>query len=228
MKGGVVYDEIPVQLWTVFGGPPLTIGGQEVPLERRTVAELTVPTGQIVVCDALCGGDLKSLKKRFPTGQFPVVLTMMTLPGESSQRVGFASVRFNIEPPVRWRPAERFGGDWYWKMHRDNVGIPCDSWHLGFMDTAAQERLHALQSQYFKGNALAVEHAANDGHWNVHAPPEGGPNIVTFHTGVGSGVFACYVGYDVRGNIACLTCDLVAGVPRFLQMMEESRKRRGE
>lgn len=181
------------------------VGDEEVPLERKVVGALSLPSGRLVVCDVL-SGDLPPFRRTVPKGRFPVELTLAHF-SEKEVRVAYSTIRFTAAKPFRWILARRPSGDWFWKFWKRASGVPVDSWHIGFMDNATCEIAYDDFTRYFGSDPLLMEHQANGGVWNERKVSDNA-NIISFFSGMGSGVYDCYFGVLRSGKLCCLACDL--------------------
>lgn len=132
--------------WAFQDGSNVTIGEDHVPatFSMQEVADLHLPSGEIVACDPLVGPDDPAFERRVVPNSYPVVLCIARRPN-AQDRVACAIARFSDAPASRYVMATRPGQDTaslkpgYVFAYGVDSGIGC------FMDPLAARALrHAL------------------------------------------------------------------------------------
>src|SRR5215831_6754193 len=82
-------------------------------LHLRTIGELVVTSGHIVVCDPVMFPDALPLADTIPLGRYPVILSVAESSG-GDQRVACALLRLSEHPAARWEMAVPQGRSLEW------------------------------------------------------------------------------------------------------------------
>lgn len=184
-------------------GPARTPKGT-LHFSRKRVCELITTTGNLILRDIFESAQ-SPLAHAVPVGEYPLVLSLVVLPDEDSPRVASAMIEFSSARAVRWKPAHRRSrGKWLHRSITDAM-VAIDSWHLAILDVEAADALNA--SVNTKKNLLGEEHEANGGLWNAHSFPQTRANVVTCSTGMGSGAYPAYLGFDRDKQVCALVVD---------------------
>jgi hypothetical protein len=186
--------------------------------EVAYLADLVMPTGELVACDAIVSHSRYPFLRRVPPGRYPVSVTLANITRgyfAGSTMVAFARVRFSDRPIVRWEDALRVGDDpGICTVEDDFVGgYPVDSGNGGFMDRSAllyQDSLPFEESQAITWQ-LVGEIQATDGPIaegvSMVIDPSTGANVVAFMSGQGDGWYPSYWGLDEQDEPVCIvTC----------------------
>lgn len=191
---------------------------RKVTLTRYPFADLVLPSGEIVACDALVGREAPFVRTVAP-GTYPVFLTITDIAArgdKADHRVIFASVVLRAGEVVRWRIAKQRTITQYGHQgaYFVDTGTGC------FMDRAVADRLRPhlradrdyymqvveLLDQTHAADALfPVEHLTPCLNYVPELPANG--NCVMFCTGLGDGEYASYWGEDGDGEPVCLVTD---------------------
>ncbi len=105
-----------------------------------TIGKIKIPSGHIIACDPMHIDEYgKPFTQVFPTGEFPVQLSILELEGEQS--IAFARINFSDDPVTRWefallegQPSIPVGG-------RKKHGYSVDAGVGVFIDEAANKAL---------------------------------------------------------------------------------------
>jgi hypothetical protein len=180
-------------------------------LALHTVADLELPTGEIVTCDPFLV-DGAALARKVEPGAYPVTLSVASFGDD--QRVVAASVRFRSGAPVRWEAAAFAGVA---RKKGGEPGYPVDALTGAFMDVATQETIKAEPGGWptpsFKAleQQLLTDHYRPNWGWATYHPdPAARGNCVAFSSGWGDGVYSSYWGLDEAGEPLCLLTDFEA------------------
>jgi len=160
--------------------------------ETETIAELSLPDGELVVCDPfLVSGSVHAdpLRDDLPLGPHDVDVWLVDDPA-GGHRVQIAYVFFSDEEVVEWGPAG---------------ATPTDSGVLCFATPAALRR-HAQRGEAARDELDEALTAAAQPTW-FHAAKEG---LVAVSTGFGAGEYELAWGLDAVGAVACLAVDCLA------------------
>jgi hypothetical protein len=113
-----------------------TVG--RVALRRRTIADLRLSSGRLIVSDAFIF-DPTPLDAELPRGEFPVSLSITHI--ETDQRVAFAVIQFTKTPPFSWRMLAFPGQDIGTLKPDEFFGYGVDSGTGCFIDASAAQAL---------------------------------------------------------------------------------------
>ena len=182
-------------LWQAFidGHQFLTDHGEAVTTRIADAGTLVLPTGRIVVSDPILDPFQKPFTVAVPPGSYPVLLSLI------KDDVGLVMVHFAEGTPVRWQAAnpESFGVD-------SVTGCLMDQKVSRFLRKKAESDKYERFIRRFQD---AMEE--NDGLWGLYCfDLQSGANVILFRTWGGDGVFPCYFGRDVQGQLVCLVIDM--------------------
>jgi len=198
--------------WAFLDGSSAMIGEDRVPatLSVREVADLILPSGEIVACDPLVGPDEPAFERRVASGSYPVILCIARR-RNAQDRVACAVLRFSDALVSRYVMATRPDQDiaslkpGYVFAYGVDSGIDC------FMAPLAARALIARWDQEDDGDWLIgeMEQAGmyRVGWSNVSLDRQTGANMIAFESGWGDGRFASYWGPDHDGSPVCLLTD---------------------
>jgi hypothetical protein len=163
-------------------------------LHLTNVADLTIASGKLVACDGFVF-ESEPVYGEFPTGRFPVVLTVAQF--SNDQRIACAVVQFNSNPASRWEFCGSYG---------------VDSGTGSYLDPKAavllEKRLLKDPNGYLQVIAEMERRQVNTWSWaNLVLDEATGLNQILFSSGVGDGGYNCFVGYDNQGNPTKLVTD---------------------
>jgi hypothetical protein len=178
-------------------------------LIHRHIADLALPTGQLVACDAMMVIlEMEPFNMPLPRGTFPCVLSVAQL--SDDQRVAFATVRFGQNAPVTWRMMT-FGAQAVSALEEGAFfGYPVDSGTGCFMDRSAGPRLAEtmeMQEEEFFETILSEMEKTYTHTWSWLDMKFGDANLIAFDSGWGDGVYATYAGLDAQDRVAVVVTD---------------------
>jgi hypothetical protein len=183
-----------------------TVNNFNVTLYGINIGKLKVTSGRIVACDPLHIDEYGiPYTQVFPTGEFPVQLSIAKLDEEES--IAFARVNLSDEPVERWELALLEGqsplpvGDK--KMHGfsvdGGVGIFVDETAIKDLEI---DKLSSLDAPLYKE---MEQHYHFD--WRYAMYHFGQNNLAAFSTGFGDGYFGTYIGFNAKGQPCRLLTD---------------------
>jgi hypothetical protein len=178
-----------------------------VPLRRRQIGDLALPTGRLVAADPFFLDPPVAFEREFPKGVFPVFVTLAAFQEET--RVAFASLRFRDSEPVRWELLTVPGEDLAALEEGSIYGYPSESCTGAFMDAGTAEALDLLQEENLNMTERMVaeleKNYAPSWDW-ANIQLEAG-NAVAFSTGGEDALYATYAGLDASGEVAVVVTD---------------------
>lgn len=179
----------------------------EIRLSHFNVAELALPTGQLVACDPFVEPSIQPFKVSLPRGSFPVVLSIAFI--KTDQRVAFATLRFTEKVPSSWEMLTVGEQDTSTLKDGECFGYGVDSGTGCFMDLstsrALNERMAGDDNLYETlGDEMDKTYKNT---WSWLNTPIGAGNLVAFSSGYGDGFYATYAGRDSEGSIAVVVTD---------------------
>lgn len=171
-----------------------------------TIGKVKIVSGRIIACDPMHIEEYgKPFTQLFPTGEFPVQLSILKLDYEES--IAFARIYFSGDPVYKWEFALLkgqlpipVGGK---KMH----GYSVDAGVGVFIDEDAyrmlnREELTRMDAPLYK----EMEKRQHNG-WRYALFNFGEHNLASFSTGLGDGYYATYIGFDANGKPCRLLTD---------------------
>ena len=193
-------------------GEHLQALGFEILLERRRVAELVLPTGQLVACDPLSQPETEPFAREVPIGTFPVYAIVAKMRDEV--RTAYVVVEFSDQRPQNWEIAY-VRGEEPPRWNRERHGFHVESTIAALMDDQTADRL--LDVMYFGEDDDELERAvrrefrknrrsgAQVSHADVMVDARSGGNLVAFDAD--SGTYVTYFGSDADDNVAMAVLD---------------------
>lgn len=183
-------------------------------IESRQVATLKISSGEIVACDPLVFPETSAFKRRVPKGDFPVVVSLATLP-DGDERVAAARIEFVTGSVSKWEPALLPAQDPAKLTEGENFGYGVDAGTGCFMDLQTAlvfiEREKEMSSSPEFGSYYddvlsdpLEENSRSSWTWLNHCPADDDRNVVMFSSGWGDGVYSSYWGLDGEGEVVCL------------------------
>ncbi|MCE7992519.1 MAG: DUF4241 domain-containing protein [Roseivirga sp.] len=180
-----------------------------IPLELLEIGNLSVPSGQIVVCDPLLYPHMAPLTKRVKPGKYPVKIYVAKIP-DSGERYAIAKLEFDDPKAEKWVMALRAGEDINELTDKDDYfGFPVDAGLGSFLDYQSAVAYLKFESEFmkanprsniyddllakeFKKNAQAPDDPSDPGDWVNFKLPETNLNVAMFHSGFGDGTYPAY------------------------------------
>ena len=195
------------------------------PLKFLSLGEVSLPTGQIIVCDPLAHFyNSLPLDRKVKPGKYPIIVCIAKTE-DSGDRYAIVKLEFSKEKASEFHLATTEGQDVKELKHDDEFfGFPVDAGLGCFMDTETRKFYNEFDDNFMKQNPagnlyddlLADEFKKNAdlnnptdiGDWlNFSLPNKPELNIVMFHSGFGDGVYPSYWGLTTKGEICSLIVD---------------------
>jgi hypothetical protein len=173
-----------------------------------TIGKIKVISGHIIACDPLHIDEYgKPFTQVFPTGEFPVQLSIAEVAGEET--AAFARINFSDEPVVKWQLALLEGQQPLPVGDKEIHGYSVDAGVGIFMDQQATKaldtkRIWDLESKHELFKEMNKHY---HGGWRYAIYNFGEHNLAAFTTGVGDGRYATYIGFDADGKPCRLVTD---------------------
>ena len=210
----------------------MTAGGRvpkfEVTFRHQQIAELNLPTGDLVACDPFCLYTPVAFVPRVEPGRYPVSVAVAEYESKD-ERVALAILRLAEYQPVRWEMATsathgpNFNIFAPHGIYKYSVDYACGS----FMDLKTAQVLAMLMNEkepdltdpscdLMNGwlnriNELMARTYVNTWSWaNVDVETKEELNMVVFSSGIGDGAYTSYWGYDAHERLACLVLQRLA------------------
>jgi len=178
----------------------------KVSLTGIGIGKLKVPSGRMIACDPMLTEEYgKPFLENFPTGEFPVQLSIVNLDGVEA--IAFARVLFNEGPVARWEFARLKGQDQFpiggSRLHTYIVDGSLGS----FMDSIAMRSLNATEDGSYQKAIYNEVEKHRYYSWKYGLINFKNNNIAAFSAGLGDGHYATYIGYDSSGKPCRLLTD---------------------
>jgi hypothetical protein len=198
-----------------------------IPLELLPLGELSVPSGEIVVCDPLVNYGAVPLTRKVKPGTYPVTVCIAQTE-QGGERIAVAKLEFTKGKAKQWEMALIEGQDISVLNEADQYfGFPVDTGLGCFMDAETNSFYDELQDEYpeshegkdiyddliaveFKKNAKDQTNPNDIGDWlNFHLPNKPDLNIIMFQSGFGDGSYPSYWGVTENGGVCSLIIDFM-------------------
>ena len=178
-------------------------------LESMDIANINIPTGQLVACDPLTCWQVTPFAKQTMTGAYTVE-ALIAHYDSGDQRIAAASLKFNSERPARWEIAVTAEQDPDSLSDGEIFGYGVDSGTGCFMDfEAGQQLLERMEENdgYFEHMISEMDETyVHTRSWATIRPFQG-YEISIFSSGVGDGFYPSYWGFGPDSAICRLTTD---------------------
>ena len=197
----------PVLFETAFiKGTTQTVNSKIFNLYGVTVGKIKISSGHIVVCDPMHIDEYGiPFTQVFPTGEFPVQLSIAKLGNE--ELTVFARISFSEEPVEKWEFALQkgqasipVGGE---EMH----GYGIDGGVAIFIDEEVIKALNPKTVDNMDGEVFKEMEKHYHNMWKYTIYNFGQHNLAAFSTGSGDGRYATYIGFDATGKPCRLVTD---------------------
>lgn len=195
--------------------------GFDIVIHRRSVGELVMPSGKLVVCDPISSLDADPFEISLDPGTYPTHLIIAELRDE--KRLAYAVIDLQPSEVRRWElarlppTADRsiFDGT-------EEMGFSVDSTLAAFLDAETQAELLNYQQivmpedndferhiwgRINKRRRSGVGWATLDLRRDLSIPIDDGRNMLIFDAGFGEGYFSTYLGYDEENRLARIVTD---------------------
>lgn len=210
-------------------GEMISALGFDIVLHRRSLGELSLPSGELIACDPIHSLDTEPFSVKLEPAKYPVYLIIAELRDE--KRVAYAVVDLRSTTVSRWEranlsaPAEATIFE-----RRDEVGFASESSLGAFVDAeTAAELLNYHQVMMPEENDFerhlwgrvkrqrrtGVGWAGLNLHKDLKIPTGDDRNLIAFDAGYGDGYYDTYIGRDGDGKITSIVTDFEVLELRF-------------
>ncbi len=197
----------PVLFETAFiKGTTQTINNKTLYLYGVTIGKIKIRSGHIIACDPLhVDENGKPFTQIFPTGEFPVQLSIAKLNNEES--TAFARINFSNEPVEKWEFALLKGQKPIPLGGEEKYGYGVDAGKGIFIDEEAGKALlkNTVDSTFGLISQAMDKHYHK--RWKYAMYDFGNYNLAAFTTNFGDGYYATYIGFDANGRPCRLLSD---------------------
>jgi hypothetical protein len=197
----------PVLFETAFiKGTTQRVKSSTFDLYGITIGKLKIVSGHIIACDPLHIDEYGiPFTQLFPTGEFPVQLSIANLDNE--EMIAFGRINFSDEPVAKWEFALQegqkpipVGGE---EMH----GYAVDAGIVIFFDKEAKKALDEKKLTEMDAELYKEMDKHNHDLWKYAMYNVAEHNLAAFTTGLGDGRYATYIGFDATGKPCRLITD---------------------
>lgn len=202
------YDAYPAIFERAFiQGSKEKMKEAEVSLYGINIGNIKIASGRVVACDPMLFEEYgKPFTQAFPTGEFPVQLSLAKF--EKGDLIAFARIRFNDNPVQRWELALLEGQKPKPVGSEDSPAFIVDNSMACFIDKDALTALESNKEMDF-GKALNQE---MDKHYHdifrYALFSFGNHNMAAFTPGFGGDAYySTYIGFDAEGKPCRLLTD---------------------
>ena len=202
-------DTMPAIFESAFEkGISMKVDGRQVELYGRSIGDIDIPSGKLLVCDPFLIWESRPFDKVFPRGRFPVQLSIMRI--NDDERTAFARIKFSDMPVEKWEVATENGPSTI-PMSADpeqgygvegGIAVFIDSLPAQYFVSETSESMRKL-GDVFIGNPNEKTFST----WSYLVQQAGQYNFASFSTGYGDGFYSCFIGYDKNGNVCRLLTD---------------------
>ena len=173
-----------------------------IPIRKQTVANLVIPSGQIIACDPGAfqfEENQRPFHRTVPPGTYPVTVGLVQ--SGRFEIPAYLMIEFTREPPVQWALATR---------SRKRTDAATSAAHLVdsgcscFMDAEAALQIAAdWEKTIYRGRLLGVMlEALPPRPWAaIVLNSETGANLVACTSGYGDGSYSSFWGVDALGAV---------------------------
>jgi hypothetical protein len=179
--------------------------------EQRVIGELVLPTGRLVLCDALTDPQAGPLARIVEAGTFPAHVSIARLEG-GDERIAAAMLRFSEGTIDEWELAMAPNAVPLEAEETHFVGYPVESGTGSFLSAESASLLAArLESEpdFHERIAEALRARYRDTRdWaDVPIDEATGVNALLFSAGLGDGVYPSFWGLTSERRPVCLITD---------------------
>ncbi|MDG5808732.1 DUF4241 domain-containing protein [Streptomyces ossamyceticus] len=182
--------------------------GEMTVAEIQHIATLRIPSGRLVVADAMEQHSPRELIERVPPGEYPVQAAVLVgegdYHGERFPVTEQPAVRLLIgdEPPVTWEMGLSAGEDPRLLLDGHAYGFGTDGAAGSFADASGWATLSAKYRSFLMDRDGSAAENIADG--CIHtADEESGGDLVSFHTG-GDGIHPVWLGRSDSGELVAV------------------------
>ena len=197
----------PILFETAFiKGTKENLNDADLNLYGITIGKLKITSGKIIACDPLHIDEYGiPYTQVFPTGEFPVQLSIAELKGEET--IAFVRINFSDEPVAKWEMALQKGQEPLPVDGEEIHGYGVDAGIGILMDEDAskvvdQNKLINMDADLYKEMDKHSHYSWKYAMYNI-----GKHNIAAFTSGIGDGRYASYIGFDASGKPCRLITD---------------------
>ena len=191
----------PAILETAFikGTTHTTVNDKTFYLYGINIGKLKITSGRLIACDPLHVDEYGiPFTQVFPTGEFPVQLSIAKLDKEES--IAFARISFSDEPVVRWEFALQAGQQPMAVGSKKMHGFSVDGGTALFMDETGKKVLDRKTVEDMDAAVFKEMDKHYHFDWRYALYNFGDHNLAAFSTGFGDGYFGTYIGFDAAGK----------------------------
>jgi hypothetical protein len=179
--------------------------------EAHEIGVLKLPSGRLVLCDALADSTAGPLDRVVEAGSYPVLVSVARLE-DGDERIAAAMIRFSSRTIIDWELAMPPQAEPLEPGDSDFVGYAVESGTGSFLSAEAADALaHRLdEDPAFHErmvDALKVNYRETRDWAEIDIDEPGLYNGILFSTGLGDGVYPSFWGFDEDGVPVCLITD---------------------
>jgi hypothetical protein len=167
---------------------------------------IKIISGHIIACDPTLIEEYgKPLTQLFPTGEFPVQLSIAKLGEDES--IAYARILFSDEPVAKWELAVLKSQSSGKKADKEANGYVVDGGIGCFIDEEANKALDKNKVVNLDADLLKEMDKHYHHTWRYSLFKFGNNNMAAFSTGFGDGHYRTYVGVNHNGHPCRLVTD---------------------
>jgi hypothetical protein len=185
-------------------------------IEPHDVAEVTLPTGQVVGCDPLAGADdAEPFLVSVPAGVYALRAWVAVLHKDGAEwqrRVAALQLVIRDEPAARWVPALLAGQDPSALGSGSFFGYAVDAGTGTLADTAAVRALAAWDHDRIEEVYIRARYPLAPipgGVISAVTDERTGANVVAVSSGWGDGNYPTFIGYTAEGDVGSFVTDFL-------------------
>ncbi len=196
--------------------------GYDIVVHRRSIGELALPSGKLVVCDAVHGLSADPLNLDIEPGHYPVHAIIAEMRDE--KLIAYVSLSLGLEEARRWETATlpESSESTPWERRREEPGFQVDSALAAVVDADTAASIMSYQQVVMPDDDDYERHLWGRVHrrraqsvgWaniklraDLQLPARASANLLAFDAGYGQGYYKSYAGYDAEGELASLVID---------------------
>ncbi len=196
--------------------------GYDIVVHRRSIGELSLPSGQLVACDPVHGLSAEPLDLGIDAGAYPVHLIIAEMRDE--KEIAYASVSIRRREARRWELATlpKTAESTPWERQREDPGFQVDSGLAAVVDADTASAIMSykqvvmpeeddyerhLWGRIHRRRAHSVGWANLSLRSDLELPAPSTANMLAFDAGYGDGWYTCYAGYDREDHLVSVVID---------------------
>lgn len=199
--------------------------------ELLNIGDVSFPTGEIVVCDAMCNlgiknNMLKSFINKVDPGNYPVTISVAKS-GIYKDKYIASKVSFNEKVPVQFEVAIKYGDVLKDLKQDETYGFNVESKLACFCDKQVEELYECYLNEWYEKNVHKhhyedyfsllfnenydknPKHNYKGCNWINWTLPDTDFTIPIFTSGMGDGFYSCYWGLDKYDDVCDLTIQFI-------------------